>query len=149
MSEVFEQNCIVKWVIFFNILSSANTMVVNFFTKPFYHKKASYRQRCITRAHSSCFMHVIVMRMRTSFFKIFPNFVHFCPNFQIFCPFLSFFILFLKNSKHAYLLSRAGPGYLIFFIGRKMQYCLEKNHGNFRFVTLPLGISDIKKVSPL
>ena len=39
------------------------------------------------RAYSSCFIHVIVERMRLPFFKIFSNFGYFWSNFQKFCPF--------------------------------------------------------------
>ena len=52
----------------------------------------------VARAYSSCFMHVIVARMRLAFFKMFSNCVQFCPYFVLFCL---FFALFLKNCMHA------------------------------------------------
>ena len=49
------------------------------------------------RAYSSCFMHVIVARMRLPFFKLFSSFVYFCPNFQTNYFFLTWFCPFSKN----------------------------------------------------
>ena len=47
------------------------------------HGKLSFKLSCISKAYSSCFMHVIVARMRL------PLFLYiFAQNFQMFCLFL-------------------------------------------------------------